>query len=416
MANHRHRVGLTLALAVTALCGAASGAPAATLTLTPKLSDSETPTVIGHAVQFMAGAGEANVVTVTEAGGVVTIREATFGLVAPTGCQQVDPRAVTCSPTAGPLTVEVLLGDANDRATLTTSMDGVLVDGGENDDVLLGGAGDDELGGDIGNDFVSGGPGNDLLGPGRGSDVLNGGEGADRVVYTGRGVGVDVDLSVPRADGSSDPVDVLSSIEGAIGGSGKDVLRGDAGPNSIDGNIGDDQLLGGDGPDQLIGWLGRDRINAGAGDDIIDLSIVEPPPESEVPSYAVDQRSDRVICGPGRDLVVLPDVTDGLASDCELVAFDLLVLRLQSVRLTRRHLVVSVASRVRGSRQRIWLTVKRGNHTTLLGRSSPRRRTGLARIPLNRLGLELFDDRRKHKVRIGDELDPDAGVSVKVGR
>lgn len=417
MDRFAHRAPLTLALAVAALCCAAPSALAATVGFTPRLGEGESPPVIGHQMAYLAAPGEVNAVSVTESAGAVTIRDAALALAAPAGCQQLDPRAVTCPPSAGPLKVAVALTDGNDSASLSTSIDGVNVDGGSGNDVLVGGAGDDILDGETGNDLLVGAAGNDLLEPGLGSDVLAGGEGSDSAVYTARGLPVSLDLAMARADGATDPADALSSIEGAISGDGEDALTGDGGPNRLDSGIGADRLTGGDGSDELIGGEGSDQIDAGGGDDDVDLSVFESEAESvDVLNRAADQRADRVRCGSGRDRVVLPDVLDSLASDCELVLFDFIAVRQSGMRVTRRHLLVRVAAVVAGSRQRIWLTIKRGGHTSLLGRSEPRRRAGTARIRLNSNGLRLFRDGRKHRIRIGDELDPDTGFIVKVGR
>ncbi len=54
-------------------------------------------------------------------------------------------------------------------------------------------------------------------------------------------------------------------IENASGGSGDDVLVGNAAGNTLTGNAGDDLLLGRDGADTLLGGDGADVLNGGAG-------------------------------------------------------------------------------------------------------------------------------------------------------
>jgi len=410
-----HRVALTLTLATGALCGAAPSALAARVTVGPIISQASKGLPIGDQMSFIADQGEANAVTVTDVAGVVTIRDAVAPVVAPIGCQQVDPRAVTCRPSSGPIKVVVALRDNNDSLSLNTAADGTIVDGGPGNDVLVGGPGDDSLDGEIGNDLIAGGAGDDLLEPGLGSDVLHGGEGSDSAVYTARELPVSIDLSLLQADGATDAADSLTSVEGAIGGNGKDVLTGNDGPNRLEGNIGNDRITGRSGADELIGSEGADQIDAGAGDDLIDLSNVEED-AGEDGEFAVDGSNDRVRCGSGFDRVLLPEVGDRLASDCELAEFAFIVLRTSSVRVTRRHVTVRVSEVNKGPRQRIWITIKRGGHTSLLGRSEPRKRAGTARIRLNSNGLKLFRDGREHKIRLGDDFDPDAGITATVGR
>ena len=409
------RVALTLTLATGALCGAAPSALAARVKVDPIISQASEGLPIGHQMSFIADQGEANAVTVTDVAGVVTIRDAVAPVVAPIGCQQVDPRAVTCRPSSGPIKVVVALGDNDDSLSLNTAADGTIVDGGPGNDVLVGGPGDDSLDGDIGNDLIAGGAGDDLLEPGLGGDVLHGGEGSDSAVYTARELPVSIDLSLPRADGATDAADSLTSVEGAIGGNGKDVLTGNDGPNRLEGNIGNDRITGRGGADELIGSEGADQIDAGAGDDLIDLSNVVEEDEGEDGEFTVDESNDRVRCGSGFDRVLLPEVGDRLA-DCELAEFAFIVLRTSSVRVTRRHVTVRVSEVNKGPRQRIWITIKRGGRTSLLGRSEPRKRAGTARIRLNSNGLKLFRDGREHKIRLGDDFDPDAGITATVGR
>jgi len=425
MDRHARRVVLTLALGIVALCGAAPGALAATVSTSPFALAGSKGVPVGDSVAFVAAAGEVNAVTLTETADGVTLRDATATVSASPGCQQVDGHTVTCAFHYGPNynRFSVSLGDGNDsvginRSSDGTLLDGPMVDGGPGNDVLVGGPGNDSLNGGAGDDLLVGGAGDDLLEPGIGSDALDGGAGFDSAVYTTRLLAVSVDLSVPRADGATNPPDALVSIEGAIGGNGSDALVGNDGPNRLEGNDGADRLDGGGGADELIGWKGSDRILGGAGDDTIDLSVTDPEPSNPDDPYdsdfAVDRRSDRVSCGPGRDSVVLPEVGDRLTSDCELIEFNFIVLRRSSVRATRKHLRVRVDAKAPGIAQAIWVTIKRGGHTKLLGRSSPR--AGTVRIRLNRAGRRLFANKRRHRIRIGDALDPDAGFNVTIRR
>ena len=102
-----------------------------------------------------------------------------------------------------------------------------------------------------------------LLGAG-GQDTLDGGAGFDTADYSWATADVAVDLAAGKEFNDNG---TLVSIEGVLGGSGDDVLRGDAGPNRLDGGPGDDDLDGRDGDDVLIGGTGSNRLNGGAGHD-----------------------------------------------------------------------------------------------------------------------------------------------------
>lgn len=128
--------------------------------------------------------------------------------------------------------------------------------GGSDNDFASGGPGDDYLNEDRGSDVLKGGPGSDYLLGGSGDDTLTGGSGADRLGgagdddRVGGGPGRDladylfeyegsstsgnsrdmrVDLMAGMARGYGR--DSLTGLEGALSGSGSDVLIGDAGPN-----------------------------------------------------------------------------------------------------------------------------------------------------------------------------------------
>jgi serralysin len=67
--------------------------------------------------------------------------------------------------------------------------------------------------------------------------------------------------------------DVRSLIENAFGGSGNDIIVGNAADNELRGNGGDDVLDGGDGNDILDGGMGSDTLSGGAGNDTITLGV-----------------------------------------------------------------------------------------------------------------------------------------------
>jgi Ca2+-binding RTX toxin-like protein len=125
----------------------------------------------------------------------------------------------------------------------STVLNGVIVDGGIGNDLiignnqsaalLLGAAGNDTLRGGLSSDVLNGGVGNDSLDGGAGNDILDGGDGSDVL-------------------GGGDGNDTLT------GGSGNDVIIGNAGDDFLDGGNGNDTLTGGNGKDSLTGGSGND--------------------------------------------------------------------------------------------------------------------------------------------------------------
>ncbi|MFO0827155.1 MAG: hypothetical protein U0572_03310 [Phycisphaerales bacterium] len=112
-------------------------------------------------------------------------------------------------------TIENITGSSyND--TLTGDANANSLDGGSGDDTLIGGAG---------NDTLLGGSGNDVLRGGAGDDALSGGAGSDIADYSDATTAVRVDLTIGTAQSTGGGgTDTLSSIEGAIGGSGNDTF------------------------------------------------------------------------------------------------------------------------------------------------------------------------------------------------
>lgn len=131
---------------------------------------------------------------------------------------------------------------------------------------LLGGLGNDVLWGLGGNDSLDGGAGNDFLSGGAGNDTLRGGAGIDTVSYAGS-TAVRVDLGRVTAQATGQGTDLLSGIENAASGSGRDTLLGSAAANRLSGGDGHDLLSGGAGNDTLLGGRGNDTLNGGAGAD-----------------------------------------------------------------------------------------------------------------------------------------------------
>jgi hypothetical protein len=246
-----------------------------------------------------------------------------------------DPSAANVIGTAG-----------DDELTGTQGNDVILggagadvIDGLAGDDTICGDAGNDDIFGGSGEDIIQGGPGADRLrggagqvdmvgytdalgsvtvslangsASGRGNDTIGSAEAivgsAFRDTLTGNGgtnliigwsradhvdgrggidfVGLlaagEVDLAAGSSSGA-DGADRIRRVEGAIGSSGNDALRGDGhrnlfvggpgndlivgrgGGDEIQGNGGADHLRGDGGSDRMDGGNGRDSINGGGG-------------------------------------------------------------------------------------------------------------------------------------------------------
>ncbi len=189
-----------------------------------------------------------------------------------------------------------------------------LLLGTEFQDNIFGLGGNDVLEGLAGDDLLDGGTGNDTLvgGSGLGNDTLDGGPGEDTAVFTSTSQGITVNLQANFTSGAEIGVDqiVSGSVENVIGGSGNDLLVGDAGDND---------LFGGDGNDILSGGAGDDLLDGDAR-AVPDLSLTGNLAEggSDVDFF------DLFGFTPGQDFVIVtdndvpngaPDITLGLFDD-----------------------------------------------------------------------------------------------------
>ncbi|WP_289296744.1 M10 family metallopeptidase C-terminal domain-containing protein [uncultured Reyranella sp.] len=123
-----------------------------------------------------------------------------------------------------------------------------VIDGGDGNDLLEGGAGDDRLYGGAGDDVLIGGTAS-----AGGTNQLWGGTGGDTASYAGTGGAVRADLDAQAGYVDGVLADYMNSIENLIGGSGGDVLVGNAEVNVLTGGAGGDCLYGQAGDDTLIG-------------------------------------------------------------------------------------------------------------------------------------------------------------------
>jgi len=252
---------------------------------------------------FDAAPGEANDISVTTgppslSGTAYRLHDATAAVQdLADGCIAVDASTVSCS--AYSLTVNT--GDGNDRFTGPSERLEVNLGPGDDSGIsgeLNGGAGNEHLAGEM----LNGGPGDDVLtaSPGTEFSHLTGGPGADTMTGGGTIIASDIDFTrsgdpkpgaeVPAPDrieggpansmlsyrDSRRPVvvdlaggsgsareDTIVNVQSVEGGSGDDVLRGDAKANLLFGADGNDRLAGRAGNDLLIGGAGRDSFAGG---------------------------------------------------------------------------------------------------------------------------------------------------------
>ena len=103
-------------------------------------------------------------------------------------------------------------------------------------------------------------PDNDTLVATAGGDALDGGAGLDTVDYSARPPAVVVNLTAGTGSSSGD-IDLITTVENVTGGTGNDLLTGDAAVNTLDGGDGDDRLRGFAGADTLLGGNGVDTVD-----------------------------------------------------------------------------------------------------------------------------------------------------------
>lgn len=293
-------------------------------------------------IAFTAAAGERNEVTIAPSPSgqaLVRLGERLNGLRAGFGCAQVDRSTVDCPRRGLPMTVD--LGDERDTLHVAGGGHPVHAQGGDgNDDLLLngagasrlnGGSGNDRLFGGLANDHLDGGAGvddlrgdvvleagdfrtstegggDDLLAGGPDTDAYAGGPGFDTVSYAHAVIGFTASLPRPPEEGASAPGQggegegLPQDVEGIIGGSGPDSLRGNRAANRLEGGPGNDTLTGESGADLLAGGADGDSI------------------------FANDGIEDLISCGPNRTTkparsdTLDSDLADGAPpADCESV-------------------------------------------------------------------------------------------------
>jgi Ca2+-binding RTX toxin-like protein len=127
----------------------------------------------------------------------------------------------------------------------------------------------EDIYGGVNDDFLSGGGGDDIISGGFGADTIDGGDGFDFVSYATEDARIKLDLlGKGRAKGEA-AEDQIFNIEGIIGTSFNDTLKGDQGANILRGGAGNDRLVGRKGDDTLDGGSGDDQLLSGKGVDVL---------------------------------------------------------------------------------------------------------------------------------------------------
>ena len=216
-------------------------------------------------------------------------------------------------------------GPANEELRGAAGND--TVRGGAGDDQTDGDDGDDSVAGDAGNDVVRGGDGIDLVDGGEGddvlesfsfvvgsddgADVLGGGPGSDLLVMDNATDPLAVTLDGAAGDGLAGEGDnALGDLEGVVGGTGPDLLVGNASANQLEGGPGADGLVGLGGADGLLGQRGDDALDGGQDPDLLDGAGGADRLRTR------DSGPDQALCGAGVD-AVLADSDDAPGADCE---------------------------------------------------------------------------------------------------
>ena len=289
-------------------------------------------------IHYEAAAGQANLVTVGDAGDAYTLADTGVTAVAdadgPGGCE-VSGNVATC-PAGGVRFIRVSVSDLDDFVTITTAVPGhTFVNAGPGNDTVNGGPGEDQFFGRAGGDALTGNDGDDTLDGGPGDptletfDILEGGAGQDTLSYASRTLPVAVDLARQFAVDDDGTVDGLASLERVVGGLGDDEIIGSAASETLLGGPG-----GYDGADTLCGDLGNDTVdyaNKDAGVEVTLDGVLPTDPRHAEPTPNVRARID---CRPVNQVTGAPiegprDCTanDGLPGEGDCVGEDIEAVR-----------------------------------------------------------------------------------------
>lgn len=172
----------------------------------------------------------------------------------------------------------VVGGSRNDRLIGNRKANRLTGNGGN--DILIGQGGGDTLAGNAGNDQLIGGTGNDTYVFGTASaseedkvtELANAGIDTLHFAALKTAVSLKLGTTVVQTVHTNRTLKLNSNanFEKAIGGSGNDLLIGNAKANTLTGNAGHNVLVGNAANDRLLGGPGRDILIGGAGLDVLD--------------------------------------------------------------------------------------------------------------------------------------------------
>src|SRR4051812_42455588 len=140
---------------------------------------------------------------------------------------------------------------------------------------IFGGAGNDNIRGGQGADQMFGQDGDDMLRGHEGADLFSGGNGYDWADYGGYQTNLNISIDGVANDGmTSTPLgaayegdNVMTDMEGVIGGDYADFITGSNADNQLRGMNGNDYIVGNGGNDGLSGGDGKESVFGGAGKD-----------------------------------------------------------------------------------------------------------------------------------------------------
>ncbi|MDX6545163.1 MAG: hypothetical protein QOG02_937, partial [Gaiellales bacterium] len=161
---------------------------------------------------------------------------------------------------------EGLLAGVSPSTLTGNAVPNVLL-GADGSDALYGGAGGDILAGGLGADTLQGQDGGDRLVGGGGDDHVTGGNGTDLLDDSAANGPVTINLATGLTSGDQG-VDVLGTVDDAVGGAYADNLIGNGLQNRLVGLGGNDVLSGGASDDLLEAGAGTDTADGGTGADI----------------------------------------------------------------------------------------------------------------------------------------------------
>ncbi|MFN5299036.1 MAG: beta strand repeat-containing protein [Planctomycetaceae bacterium] len=191
----------------------------------------------------------------------------------------------------GITTEQSVTAAATTRLILTSTSNVENLVGGSQNDTLIGNSVANDIKGGLGNDTIRTGVGDDRLEGAAGDDILDGGTGNDTYVFpVTSSLNLGSDLVQEAIDGGNDVLDFsaatvaikvdLASIlvqQTALlhrltlaSGAVIEQVRGGSGADIISGNALDNVLLGNAGNDVIYGQAGSDTLNGGAGNDALD--------------------------------------------------------------------------------------------------------------------------------------------------